>query len=73
LRKYVKKALESDGENNSSEEIELLEKAVFNKLKKKRSVKEYKKLGVTKKADLKEINRTGRHRGLRRAGGSIKL
>lgn len=45
-----KKALESDGENNSSEEIELLEKAVFNKLKKKRSVKEYKKLGVTKKS-----------------------
>lgn len=50
MRKYVKKALESDGENNSSEEIELLEKAVFNKLKKKRSVKEYKKLGVTKKS-----------------------
>lgn len=49
-----KKALESDGENNSSEEIELLEKAVFNKLKKKRSIKKYKKLGVTK-ADLKEI------------------
>lgn len=46
------KALESD--DNSSEEIELLEKAVFKKLKKKRSIKRYKKLGVTK-SDLKEI------------------
>lgn len=47
-----RKAIESD--DNSSEEIELLEKAVFKRLKKKRSIKKYKKLGVTK-ADLKEI------------------
>lgn len=49
-----KKALESEKEENSSKEIELLEKAVFKRLKKKRSVKKYKKLGVTKE-DLKEI------------------
>ncbi len=36
-------------ERTTHPEIELLEEAVFNKLKKKRSVKEYKKLGVTKK------------------------
>lgn len=47
-------ALESDEGGNSSEEIELLEKAVYNRLKKKRSIKKYKKLGVTK-GDLKEI------------------
>lgn len=52
--KIRKKALESDEEENSSEEIELLEKAVFKRFKKKRSVKKYKKRGVTK-ADLKEI------------------
>lgn len=40
--------------DNSSGDIELLEKAVFQKLKKKRSVKKYKKMGVTK-SDLKEI------------------
>jgi len=49
-----KRAVESGGEENSLEEIELLENAVFKRLKKKRSVKKYKKLGVTK-ADLKEI------------------
>jgi len=49
------KFLESDeGGVNTTEEIELLEKAVFNRLKKKRSVKKYKKLGVSK-GDLKEI------------------
>ncbi|AUB56493.1 zinc/iron-chelating domain-containing protein [Methanobacterium sp. MZ-A1] len=49
------KFLESDdGGMNTNEEIELLEKAVFNRLKKKRSVKRYKKLGVSK-GDLKEI------------------
>ena len=49
------KSLESDeGGVNTSEEVELLEKAVFNRLKKKRSVKKYKKLGVSK-GDLKEI------------------
>lgn len=47
-----RKAIDSD--ENSAEEIELLEKAVFKRLKKKRSIKKYKKLGVTK-ADLKEI------------------
>lgn len=52
--KIRKKALESDEEENSTEEIDLLEKAVFKRLKKKRSVKKYKKMGVTK-ADLKEI------------------
>jgi Fe-S-cluster containining protein len=49
-----KKALESEKEENSSKEIELLEKAVFQRLKKKRSIKKYKKLGITK-GDLKEI------------------
>ncbi|NYB52847.1 MAG: YkgJ family cysteine cluster protein [Methanobacteriaceae archaeon] len=49
-----RKSLESDAGENSPEEVELLEKAVFNRLKKKRSVKRYKKLGVTK-GDLKEI------------------
>src|SRR5512138_3568050 len=49
-----KKALKSEKEENSPKEVELLEKAVFRKLKKKRSVKKYKKLGVTKE-DLKEI------------------
>ena len=49
-----KRALESEEGENSPEEIELLEKAVFNRLKKKRSVKKYKKLGVSK-GDLKEI------------------
>jgi uncharacterized protein len=49
------KSLESDeGGMNTTEEVELLEKAVFNRLKKKRSVKNYKKLGVSK-GDLKEI------------------
>ncbi|MBI5681171.1 MAG: YkgJ family cysteine cluster protein [Methanobacterium sp.] len=48
------KALESEEGENSSKEVELLEKAVFKRLKKKRSVKKYKKLGVTK-GDLKEI------------------
>ncbi|MBI4813487.1 MAG: YkgJ family cysteine cluster protein [Methanobacterium sp.] len=49
------KSLESDeGGVNTTEEVELLEKAVFNRLKKKRSVKKYKKLGVSK-GDLKEI------------------
>lgn len=47
-----KKSIDSD--ENSADEIELLEKAVFKRLKKKRSIKKYKKLGVTK-ADLKEI------------------
>jgi Fe-S-cluster containining protein len=54
FQKIRKKALETDEEENSSEEIELLEKAVFRRLKKKRSVKKYKKIGVTK-GDLKEI------------------
>jgi hypothetical protein len=50
-----KKFLESDeGGVDTTEEVELLEKAVFNRLKKKRSVKKYKKLGVSK-GDLKEI------------------
>jgi len=49
------KSLESDeGGVNTNEEVELLEKAVFNRLKKKRSVKKYKKFGVSK-GDLKEI------------------
>lgn len=47
-----RKAIESD--DNSTEDIEFMEKAVFKRLKKKRSVKKYKKLGV-RKADLKEI------------------
>lgn len=54
FEKIRKKALESDEEENSREEIELLEKAVFKRLKKKRSIKKYKKLGLTKQ-DLKEI------------------
>lgn len=54
FEKIRRNALESDGEENSPEEIELLENAVFKRLKKKRSVKKYKKLGVTK-SDLKEI------------------
>jgi len=49
-----KKALEVEKDENSPKEIELLEKTVFKRLKKKRSVKKYKKLGVTK-SDLKEI------------------
>ncbi|OPX57456.1 MAG: Flagellin N-methylase [Methanobacterium sp. PtaB.Bin024] len=49
-----KGALESEEKENSLEDIELLEKAVFKRLKKKRSVKKYKKLGVSK-GDLKEI------------------
>lgn len=48
------RALEYDEGENSPEEVELLEKAVFQRLKKKRSVKKYKKLGVSKR-DLKEI------------------
>lgn len=48
------KALKSEEGENSPEEVELLEKAVFKRLKKKRSVKKYKKLGVTK-GDLNEI------------------
>jgi uncharacterized protein len=54
FKNFRKKALESEKGENSTEEIELLEKAVFKRLKKKRSVKKYKKLGVTKQ-DLKEI------------------
>jgi uncharacterized protein len=54
FEKIREKALESDEEENSSAEVELLEKAVFNRLKKKRSIKKYKKMGVTK-GDLKEI------------------
>ncbi len=42
--KIRKKALESDEEENSTEEIDLLEKAVFKRLKKKRSGKKYKKI-----------------------------
>lgn len=67
-----KKALESDGEENSSEEIELLEKAVFKRLKKKRSVKKYKKLGVTK-ADLKELIELADIVGLDVLGGPSNL
>lgn len=49
------RSLESDDCGmNTTKEVELLEKAVFNRLKKKRSVKKYKKLGVTK-GDLKQI------------------
>lgn len=49
-----KKALDVEKSENSANEIELVEKTVFKRLKKKRSVKKYKKLGVTK-GDLKEI------------------
>lgn len=52
FKEIRRKAIESD--DNSTEEIELLEKVVFKRLKKKRSVKKYKKLGV-RKEDLKEI------------------
>ncbi|WP_245247977.1 YkgJ family cysteine cluster protein [Methanobacterium petrolearium] len=48
------KALESEKIENSLEDVELLEKAVFKRLKKKRSIKKYKKLGVSK-GDLNEI------------------
>ena len=67
-----KKALESDGEENSREEIALLENAVFKRLKKKRSVKKYKKLGVTK-ADLKEIIELADIVGLDALGGPSNL
>ncbi|HEY0196489.1 MAG TPA: YkgJ family cysteine cluster protein [Methanobacterium sp.] len=67
-----KKALESDEEDNSPKEIELLEKAVFKKLKKKRSIKKYKKLGVTK-SDLKEIIELADIVGLDVLGGPSNL
>ena len=67
-----KKALESDEDENSNEEIELLEKAVFKRLKKKRSVKKYKKMGVTK-SDLKEIIELADIVGLDVLGGPSNL
>ena len=63
-----RRALESEEEENSPEEVELLEKAVFNRLKKKRSVKKYKKLGVSK-GDLKEIIELADILGLDAIGG----
>jgi len=54
FNKLRNKALKVEEDENSPEEIELLQKAVFKRLKKKRSNKKYKKLGVTK-SDLKEI------------------
>ncbi|MDD1774675.1 MAG: YkgJ family cysteine cluster protein [Methanobacterium sp.] len=67
-----KKALESDEEENSLDEIDLFEKAVFKRLKKKRSVKKYKKLGVTK-SDLKEIIELADIVGLDVLGGPSNL
>jgi uncharacterized protein len=67
-----KKALESDEEENSLDEIDLFEKAVFKRLKKKRSVKKYKKLGVTK-GDLKEIIELADIVGLDVLGGPSNL
>ncbi|HHT18574.1 MAG: YkgJ family cysteine cluster protein [Euryarchaeota archaeon] len=62
------RALESEEGENSLEEVELLEKAVFQRLKKKRSVKKYKKLGVNKQ-DLKEIIKLADILGLDAIGG----
>lgn len=62
------KALEYDAGENSPEEVALLEKAVLNRLKKKRSIKKYKKLGVTK-GDLKEIIELADIIGLDAIGG----
>lgn len=72
FEKIRKRALESDEEENSSEEIELLEKAVFNRLKKKRSIKKYKKMGVTRE-DLKEIIELADIVGLDVIGGPSNL
>lgn len=63
-----RRALDSEEGENSPEEVELLEKAVFNRLKKKRSVKKYKKLGVSK-GDLKEIIELADILGLDAIGG----
>lgn len=62
------RALNSEEGENSPEEVELLEKAVFQRLKKKRSVKKYKKLGVNK-GDLKEIIALADILGLDAIGG----
>jgi len=62
------RALTSEEGENSPEEVELLEKAVFKRLKKKRSIKKYKKLGVTK-GDLKEIIELADIIGLDAIGG----
>lgn len=49
------KALKAENwEENADEEIDLLEKVVLKKLRKKRSLKKYKKMGVAR-SDLKEI------------------
>lgn len=72
FEKVRKKALESEDGENSSEEVELLEKAVFKRLKKKRSVKKYKKMGVTKQ-DLKEIIELADIVGLDALGGPSNL
>lgn len=63
-----RRALDSEDGENSPEEVELLEKAVFQRLKKKRSVKKYKKLGVSK-GDLKEIIELADILGLDAIGG----
>jgi len=72
FEKIRKKALESDSEENSFFEIELLEDAVFKRLKKKRSIKKYKKMGVTK-ADLKDIIQLADIIGLDVLGGPSNL
>ncbi|HHY01147.1 MAG TPA: YkgJ family cysteine cluster protein [Methanothermobacter sp.] len=63
-----KRALDREEGENSLEEVELLEKTVFRRLKKKRSVKKYKKLGVNKR-DLKEIIELADILGLDAIGG----
>ena len=49
-----KKALKLDGKESEKEKIDQFDKTVLKKLRKKRSVKKYKKKGVTR-SDLKEI------------------
>ena len=61
------RALESEEGENSLEEVELLEKAVFQRLKKKRSVKNI-KIRVNKQ-DLKEIIKLADILGLDAIGG----
>lgn len=52
--KIRKEALKDEDEDVSREEMDLFEKAVLRKLRKKRSLKKYKKRGITR-TDLKEV------------------
>lgn len=68
-----KKALESeDYDVNTMDEIELFEKTVLKVLRKKRSVKKYKKMGVTR-GDLKEIIQLADVLGLDVLGGPSNM